>query len=72
VAIDEHGGCDVDGYRVAVLVLGGTVVPAPTRSVVYRASERITEALYTGDSASVDRRLRRVRPHVILVSRLAP
>jgi hypothetical protein len=57
VAVDEHGGRDVYSRRIAGLMLGSVMVaqgePAPAQTVAYGASERITEALYTGDGAGM-------------------
>lgn len=57
VAVDQNGGHDVYMRRIAAVMLGGVVVaqgrPASALSVAYGASERITEALYTGDGAGM-------------------
>ena len=55
VAVDEHGGRDVYSRRIAGLMLGCVVAaqgePAPAHTVAYGATERVTEALHTGDGA---------------------
>jgi hypothetical protein len=55
VAVDENGSRDVYSRRIAGLMLGCVVAargePAPAHTVAFGATERITEALYTGDGA---------------------